>query len=89
MRIGLPSERDRARAHDLFLGRNRRIAQEAEALDVDLWVVHVPLMNGLGVQTNWYCINADQDFFQVNDKYLSLTWREFCAARSHYISSEP
>ena len=30
------------RAHDVFLGRNRRIAQELEALDVDLWIVHDP-----------------------------------------------
>jgi trehalose synthase len=29
-------------AHDIFLGNNRRISQELEALDVDLWIVHDP-----------------------------------------------
>ena len=48
-------------AHDVFLGRNRRIAQEAEALDVDLWVVHdpqpCPVSAGLQSfrQAIWHC----------------------------------
>ncbi len=25
----------------------------------------VPMMNGLGVQTDWYCFNADAEYFQV------------------------
>ncbi len=28
--------------HDIFLSRNRRIAQELELLDVDMWVIHDP-----------------------------------------------
>ncbi|MCH6557730.1 MAG: glycosyltransferase [Nitrospirae bacterium] len=48
-------------AHDVFLGRNRRVAQEIEALDVDLWVVHdpqpCPVSAGLQSfrQAIWHC----------------------------------
>ncbi len=49
------------RAHDVFLSRNRRIAQEIDALDVDLWVIHDPQpcpvsagMHGFR-QAIWHC----------------------------------
>ncbi len=48
-------------AHDVFLGSNRRIAQELEALDVHLWVVHdpqpCPVTAGMHAfrQAIWHC----------------------------------
>jgi len=31
----------------------------------EILVSLVPLMNGLGVETDWYCIDANRDFFEV------------------------
>ena len=48
-------------AHDVFVGSNRRIAQELEGLDVDLWVVHdpQPCLARTGIhpfrQAIWHC----------------------------------
>jgi len=48
-------------AHKVFLGRNRIIAQELEALDIDLWIVHDPQPCPVGAgmrpfrQAIWHC----------------------------------
>ncbi len=47
----------------------------------------VPLMDGLGVKTQWYCIGPDKDFFQVTKNIhnsLQGGSRQF-ASRAHKI----
>ena len=48
-------------AHKVFLGQNRSFAQELEALDIDLWIVHDPQPCPVGAgmrpfrQAIWHC----------------------------------
>jgi len=49
------------RAHNVFLSQNRRISEELEALDVDLWMIHDPQVCPVGTamhpfrQAVWHC----------------------------------